>query len=207
MFVDKLESRFGLNTPIFADEIVEYFGEYTRAYVFRLIKKAGQAGELVSYSRGVYYIPRKTFFGKSTICSEMVAEKKYLRDGNEVYGVYAGINLLNQFGITTQVPNILEIVTNNETTRKRNVVIAGKEFIIRKARCEINAFNYLEYTLMQLFNDMNTKDRLDDFAKSQINSYIRKNNITMEKLLAMSAFFPSLIVKKMIGSGVLNGVF
>ena len=177
MFVDKLESRFGLNTPIFADEIVEYFGEYTRAYVFRLIKKAGQAGELVSYSRGVYYIPR------------------------------TGINLLNQFGITTQVPNILEIVTNNETTRKRNVVIAGKEFIIRKARCEINAFNYLEYTLMQLFNDMNTKDRLDDFAKAQINSYIRKNNITMEKLLAMSAFFPSLIVKKMIGSGVLNGVF
>ena len=207
MFADKLESRFGLNTPIFADEIVEYFGEYTRAYVFRLIKKAEQDGELVSYSRGVYYIPRKTFFGKSTICAEMVAEKKYLRDGNEVYGVYAGINLLNQFGITTQVPNTLEIVTNNETTRKRSVEIAGKKFIIRKARCEINALNYLEYTILQLFNDMNTKDRLDDFAKAQISSYIRKNNITMEKLLAMSAFFPPLTVKKMIGSGVLNGAF
>lgn len=207
MFINELENEFGLNTPIFADEIVEYFSDFTRAYVFRLIKKAEMNGELISYSRGVYFIPKKTFFGKSTICSEMVAEKKYVRDGKKIYGVYAGINLLNQFGITTQVPNILEIVTNNETTRKRNIMIAGKEFVLRKSRCEINADNYSEYTLLQLFNDMDSKDSLDDFAWSQVERYIRENGVTRENLLAMAVAFPSAALKKIIRCGIFNGAF
>ncbi len=205
MFISEIEKTFGFNTPIFTDEIVNLFSQYSRAYVFRLIKKAEQNGELVLYSRGVYFLPRKTFFGQSTICSEMVAEKKYLKDGELVYGIYAGINLLNQFGITTQVPNTLEIVTNNETTRKRKVVIDGKDFIIRKARCTITADNYPEYTLLQLFNEMSVQDELDDFARSQIEKYIKANNLTRERLLFMSMYFPALAVKNMLRSGTLNG--
>lgn len=207
MFIKELENKFGLNTPIFAEEIVNYFSNFSRAYVFQLIKKVEMEGALIPYSRGVYYIPKKTFFGKSTICSEMVAEKKYIRDGKEIYGVYAGVNLLNQFGITTQVPNILEIVTNNETTRKRNIMIAGKEFVLRKSRCEITVDNYSEYTILQLFNDMDSKDSLNDFAWAQLEKYISDNGVTTEKLLTMAVSFPSATVKKMIMSGILNGSF
>lgn len=207
MFIKELENKFGLNTPIFADEIVKCFCYFSRAYVFRLIKKAEMVGAIIPYSRGVYFIPKKTFFGKSTICSEMVAEKKYIRDGKEIYGVYAGVNLLNQFGITTQVPNILEIVTNKETTRKRSIMIAKKEFVIRKSRCEINIDNYSEYTILQLFNDMDSKEILDDFAMSQVEKYIKDNGVTRDKLLTMAVYFPSATVKKMIRSGILNGTF
>lgn len=205
MFIDEVKKEFGINTPIFADELLALFKQYTRAYVFRLIKKAEKAGELVAYSRGVYFIPRKTFFGQSTICSEMVAEKKYMRSGNSVYGVCAGLNLLNQFGVTTQVPNTLEIVTNNETTRKRKVVIDGKEFVVRRARCKITSDNYPEYTLLQLFNDMDEKDTLDKFALDQIASYMKEKSVTKEKLFSMSAYFPSIAAKNMIRSGALNG--
>lgn len=205
MLIERVIREFGYDTPIFAEEILELFNEFTRAYVFRLIKKAENAGELVCYSRGVYYVPRKTFFGASTICSEQVAEKKYLRDGDSVYGIYSGLSLLNQFGITTQVPNILEIVTNNETTRKRKVVIDGKEFILRKARCEITSENYPEYSLLQLFNDIDQQDSLDEFAKGQIGEYIRKNQLTNERINAMSLFFPAMASKNMLRSGVLNG--
>ena len=205
MFIDKIEKTYGTNIPIFADEIVALFHDYTRAYVFRMINKAEENGELVSYSRGVYYIPKSTFFGKSTICSEMVAEKKYLKNKESVYGIYSGLNLLNRFGITTQVPITLEIVTNNETTRKRKIEIGGREFILRKARCEITKDNYSVYTLLQLFNDMSDKDELDEFAKKQIGDYIVKNDVTTGKLFDMSKVFPSATLKKMIGSGILNG--
>lgn len=205
MLIERVIREFGYDTPIFAEEILELFNEFTRAYVFRLVKKAENAGELVCYSRGVYYVPRKTFFGVSTICSEQVAEKKYLRDGDSIYGIYSGLSLLNQFGITTQVPNILEIVTNNETTRKRKVVIDGKEFILRKARCEITSENYPEYSLLQLFNDIDQQDSLDEFAKGQIGEYIRKNQLTNERINAMSLFFPAMASKNMLRSGVLNG--
>lgn len=205
MFIEEIEKKYGVNTPVFADEIVALFDNYTRAYVFRLIKKAEEDGELISFSRGVYFIPKKTFFGQSTICSEMVAEKKYLKNNQEVYGVYAGLNLLNQFGVTTQVPNTMEIVTNNETTRKRKVTIEGREFILRKARCEITKENYPIYTVLQLFSDMSDTDNLDDFAKTQINDYMRSNEVTADKLFLMSKSFPAVTLKKMAKSGALNG--
>ena len=204
MFIEDIEKAFGLNTPIFADEIVALFSNYTRAYVFRLIKKAEVAGELVSFSRGVYFIPKKTFFGKSTICSEMVAEKKYLKNNQSVYGIYAGLNLLNRFGVTTQVPNTMEIVTNNETTRKRNVTINGRRFILRRARCEINNENYPTYTVLQLFSDMSNEDELDDFSITKINDYMSRNGIKADDLFYMSRSFPATTLKKIVRSGVLN---
>ncbi len=204
MFIEDIKKTYGENTPIFADEIVTLFSNYTRAYVFRLIKKAEDAGELVAFSRGVYFIPKKTFFGQSTICSEMVAEKKYMKNNQSVYGIYAGLNLLNRFGVTTQVPNTMEIVTNNETTRKRNVTINGRGFILRRARCEINKENYPTYTVLQLFSDMSNEDELDDFSKTQINDYMSNNKIKAEDLFDMSRSFPAATLKKMVRSGVLN---
>ncbi len=204
MFIEDIKKTYGENTPIFADEIVALFNNYTRAYVFRLIKKAEDAGELVAFSRGVYFIPKKTFFGQSTICSEMVAEKKYMKNNQSVYGIYAGLNLLNRFGVTTQVPNTMEIVTNNETTRKRNVTINGREFILRRARCEINKENYPTYTVLQLFSDMSNEDELDDFSKTQINDYMSNNKIKADDLFYMSRSFPAATLKKMVRSGVLN---
>lgn len=204
MFIEDIKKTYGENTPIFADEIVTLFSNYTRAYVFRLIKKAEDAGELVAFSRGVYFIPKKTFFGQSTICSEMVAEKKYMKNNQSVYGIYAGLNLLNRFGVTTQVPNTMEIVTNNETTRKRNVTINGRGFILRRARCEINKENYPTYTVLQLFSDMSNEDELDDFSKTQINDYMSNNRIKAEDLFDMSRSFPAATLKKMVRSGVLN---
>lgn len=206
MFIEDIQKAFGVNTPIFTDDIVALFKNFTRAYVFRLIKKSEEAGELVLFSRGVYFIPKKTFFGQSTICSEMVAEKKYLKNNQSVYGVYAGLNLLNQFGLTTQVPNTIEIVTNNETTRKRNVIINGREFILRKARCEINNENYATYTIMQLFSDMSNDDVLDDLSKTQIHNYMSDNKIKVDDLFYMSRVFPASTLKKIVKSGVLNAV-
>ncbi len=204
MFIEDIKKTYGENTPIFADEIVTLFSNYTRAYVFRLIKKAEDAGELVAFSRGVYFIPKKTFFGQSTICSEMVAEKKYMKNNQSVYGIYAGLNLLNRFGVTTQVPNTMEIVTNNETTRKRNVTINGREFILRRARCEINKENYQTYTVLQLFSDMSDEDELDVFSKKQIKNYLSNNKIKADDLFDLSRSFPAATLKKLVRSGVLN---
>lgn len=206
MFIQRLEDKFGTDTPIFAEEIIALFGEYTRAYVFRLINQAVRDGTLSCFSRGVYYIPRPSFFGKSTICSEMVAEKRYLNSDGEVYGVYAGLNLLNRFGLTTQVPNTPEIVTNNEATRKRKITIEGRAFILRKARCKITKENYPAYTLLQLFCDMDDSDVIDAFSKKQINDFVARNKVKAEDLLSMAMFFPAVTLKKMVRSGMIKEI-
>lgn len=206
MFITKLREKFNINVPIFTNEILELFDEYTRAYVFRLINKAKDAGELVQFDNRVYYIPQKTVLGLSTITADDVINKKYLRNGDEVYGVYSGLKLQNIFSVTTQMPNTVEIVTNNETMRKRQVEIDGRRFILRKARCPISKLNADAYTVLQLFNDIGTQIRLDDSAKDKVVNFIRKNNVSARELMNLATVFPAQTTKSLIVNGVLNEI-
>jgi hypothetical protein len=78
MFIERLQEQFNIDEPIFTNEIMNLFGEYTCAYVFRLINKAKKAGELMQFDSGVYYIPQMTVFGLSTITADDVINKKYM---------------------------------------------------------------------------------------------------------------------------------
>lgn len=204
MFIDTIKNAYGINTPIFEDEILNLFKKDTHLDVSRLVEQMVEEGKLILYSKGVYFIPKKTFFGQSTICSEMVAKKKYVQDNKFVYGIYAGLNILNAFGVTTQVPSVIEIVTNNETTEKRKITIKNRAVILHKSRCTITKYNYHAYTIVQLFYDMNNSDRIDSFSKILIDDYVKKNNITKEKILSMLNFFPSIVEKRIIKNGVIN---
>lgn len=205
-FISRLKDKFGLDSPIFTEEIISLFQEYTKAYVFRLIKESEENSFLKLYTRGVYYIPHNTIFGESTLYPEKVAERKYVKDKQNVYGINSGLSLLNQFQVTTQMPNVIEIVTNKEATRKRIVYINGKEFIIRKSRCQINSDNFPEYTLLQLFTEIDPRDIFDDLTVQLIKDYIKEYEITKEKLSLMALYFPSYTSKNIIRSGIFNEI-
>ena len=205
MFIERLQKAYGSGKPIFTEDILLLFSEFTKAYVFRLLKKAEDSGELVRFSRGVYCIPKKTFFGYSTISSNMVANDKYVVDGDNIIGIYSGLSLLNQFAISTQIPNVVEIVTNNEKTRKRLVEIDGMKFIVRKSRFEITKDNYSYYTILQLFLELGINPLLDDFSKQRIKEYISTNNIEQNRLIKYAMLFPAQVIKNLLGSEVLNG--
>ena len=154
----------------------------------------------------MYFIPKKTFFGQSTITADSVVEKRYLKELNDVYGIYSGLKLLNLFSITTQVPNVVEIVTNNETMRCREIEVNGRKFILRKSRFEIDKNNADMYMLLQVFNDLDAKTKLDDFAQRRLTSFIKEKGINLSKLLNLAMKFPAKTMKNLIGSGVLNGI-
>lgn len=206
MFIEKLKEKFNSNEPIFTNEILELFDEFTRAYVFRLINKAKGTGELVQFDNGVYYIPQKTILGLSTITADDVINKKYVQNGKDVYGVYSGLKLQNIFSVTTQMPNTVEIVTNNETMRCRKVEIDGRRFILRKSRCPISKTNADAYTVLQLFNDMRTQIKLDDWAKEKVIRFIKKNNVSARELMDLATVFPAQTTKNLIVNGVLNEI-
>ncbi len=205
MFIEKIKKQYNQGEPIFVEDILLMFSNFTRAYVFRLIKTAEQNGELVRFSRGVYFIPKKTLFGFSTLTSSIVANNKYITDGNSIYGVFSGLTLLNQFAVSSQVPNVIEIVTNNEATRKRVVDIDGMKFILRKSRFEITKENYNYYCLLQLFSELGDNPNLGDFAKQKIKKYIIENSIDRNELMKLAMKFPAQTLKNMIGSEVVNG--
>ena len=193
-----------MNEPIFTEEVLTLFPEYSRVQVFRFLKEATTSKELIQFCRGVYFIPKMTCIGiLSTIVPDDVIGKKYMSDGDRIYGVFAGLELLNAFSITTQVSAIIEIVTNNATLRYREIVIRGRTFILRKSRCEINKDNFAAYTIMQLFNDMLKRDRLYDSSLRILQDFVKTNGVSLAQLYALSSVFPAKAAKKFVSSGAI----
>lgn len=205
MLVERLKTKYNTNEPIFTSEILEMFKEYSRAYVFRLIDKAENKGELVGFDTGIYYMPTKSIIGISTITAEDVVNKKYIGYKDDVYGVYSGLNLQNMFSVTTQMPNTIEIVSNNESMRCRKIMIDGRTIILRKSRCKIDRTNVGAYTILQLISDMGIDEDMDDRAKDSISKYMRDNSVNNAALLSLARSFPAQTTKKLMYSGVLNG--
>ena len=207
MFIERLSEKFNINEPIFTEEILGLFPEYSRAQVFRYIGKAKENKKIVQFAKGVYYIPNITFWGDlSSITADSVIEKKYLRNADQTYGIFGGVKLLNNFSVTTQMAAVIEVVTNNETTRCREIEINGRRFILRKSRCEINKNNYAAYTILQLFNDFTEQDKLDESSRRRLFEYIKNRKVTQKQLLDLSIQFPARTTKKLIGSGVINEI-
>ena len=204
MLIEKLKEKYKVGEPIFIEDILLLFPEYTRAYVFRLIKRAEANGEIYKFSRGVYYLPKESFFGFSTLTPSMVANNKYVSDGEEVYGIYSGQTLLNQFALSSQVPNIVEIITNNEATRKRVVDIEGMKFILRRSRFDINKDNYRYYALLELFLELGFNPNMEEFEKQLIKNYMKENDIDQKKLIKYGMEFPAQALKNLIGCEVID---
>lgn len=204
MFIEKIRMAYDPNTPIFTKEILKLFPEYSRAQIFRLITNSIEKGELIKYSDGVYFMPTETIIGPSTINADMVIEKKYLRDDENVYGIYGGIKLLNTFSITTQMAGVIEVVTNNESTRRREILIKNRKYILKQSKCQINKENVGAYTIMELFNECDLGEKISDYSKKKIKDYANKMGTTKEQLLNISMFFPSKAIKNLLVNGVLN---
>lgn len=197
MFIDKLTENFNINEPIFTEEILDLFKEYSRAQVFRYIDKAKENKKIIQFTKGVYYIPNTTFWGDlSTITVDSVIEKKYLKNASDTFGVFGGIKLLNNFSITTQMAAVIEVVTNNETTRCRRISINGRNFILRKSRCKINTDNYAAYTILQLFNDFEKKDKLDESSRRRVVDYIKNTKLHKNNCLKCQNNFQHVLLKK-----------
>lgn len=207
MFIERLSKKFNSDEPIFTEDIIKLFSDYSRAQVFRYIEKAKENKEIVQFDKGIYYIPRVTFWGGlSTIAADDIVAKRYLRNDKRIYGVYSGIKLLNNFSVTTQMPAVIEVVSNNETMRRREIELSGRKFVLRKSRCEINAGNYAAYTILQLFNDFDNRDELNDSSRRRLLDYIKKQNVTQEQLFRMSANFPAKATKNLVKSGIINAI-
>ena len=202
MLVERLKTKFNTNEPIFTNEILEMFSEYSRSYIFRLIDKAEKKGEIINFDMGVYFIPTKTIIGTSTITVEDVVNKKYVNYKDDVYGIYCGLNLQNMFSVTTQMPNTIEIVSNNESMRCRKIMIDGRTIILHKSRCKIDRFNAQAYTVLQLLSEMGKITDINDRAKESIIRYMKENRVSNTDLVSLARFFPAQTIKNLMYSGV-----
>lgn len=198
-----LKTQYGENTPIFFEDIANVCSGYTRGRVYQLIDAAMNSGLLAKAGYDCYYIPTTTPFGKSLLNPRKVIEKKYISNNDEVYGFYTGLALLNIFGITTQMPNVIEVFTNNEATKSRRVTINNQTIIVKRARTTINNANYKEMMLLELFNLADISS-IDARATQKIVDYMKQNNISIQGIMKYAKFVPARAIKNFMSSEVQN---
>ncbi len=137
-------SLFGYDEPILTEDLLTMYPDLSRQAVYKKIENAVTRGFLTRYDRGVYYIPQATRFGASHLAADKVVARRWLhgRDGG-VQGYVSGAALANQVGVSEQVPAVLEVVTNREATRVREVRPFGgwRKILLRRPRREVTVEN------------------------------------------------------------------
>jgi len=196
----QIKSEFKLNTPIFLSDLEnknENSGDALRKSLSRMVKR----GEIRRFQKGIYYIPEKTIFGESTLNPADVIRRKYLGDEKNPCGVLTGMTLLNKWGLTTQVPNVIEISTNNETNRKRQVQIGSQAVILRRSRIPITNENVKLIEFLEALSsiDFNNSDQVN-----YLHTDLKNQGFSRSLLDQVLVTYPKRIYQKLVESGMID---
>ena len=176
MLLEFLKSKFGPGKPIFTED-AEPLG-LSAGNLRQQFKKLVDSRELFRYEPGVYFLP-DTNHEYYPISSNMVAEYKYITNGDEIYGYYSGYTFANQLGLCLQVPYKEEIVTNNTTAIAREVKVGNIPYYIRRAKIAITKENRNVLQLLDLLKDVEeyTDYCCEEEAPDIIRRHILRNKI------------------------------
>lgn len=176
MLLEFLKSKFGPGKPIFTED-AESLG-LSAGNLRQQFKKLVDAGELSRFEPGVYFLPDPNH-EYYPISSNMVAEYKYITNGDEIYGYYSGYTFANQLGLCLQVPYKAEIVTNNTTAIAREVKVGEIPFYIRRAKVAVTKENRNVLQLLDLLKDVEeyTDYCCEEEAPDIIRRHILRNKI------------------------------
>lgn len=197
-FREYIKDKYGLNSPIYAKDI--QFDGYSRSWICKELKKLVESGDIKRFGNGIYYFPIKMPYGEGVLSARKVVERRFLSDGSEVYGYVAGASLLNQTGLSTQVPNLLELVTNKESTRVRDIKVGNQRVRARRSRTTVTKENAKALQFLDLMNVI-TPSAMGETERLMLGKYIKASGVTRAEVSRYAGYFPARAMKNMLESG------
>lgn len=194
MLLEYLEEKYEVNEPIFVGDIDLPVSDTNLRQMFKTLC---DNGKIERYDTGIYYLKGKTRLkGGVTLSADKVARYKYVARNNRVNGYYSGYTFANQLGLTTQVPYVIEIVSNQASARCREVHVKNQKIILRRPRTEITEENCSVLQLLDLLKDLDqyvdgdVKD-----ASYRISQYVKKLGIQRSEIDKYIGFYPDKTYK------------
>ena len=196
-FFEYLSDTFGVNEPIFSTDIK--FGNYSKPWIAKQLSSLCESSKLVRFERGIYYIPVNTPFGKSVLNPNKVIERKYIMYNGIASGFYSGMTALNKLGLTTQMPNTIEICTNNETTKLRNIKVSNQNITLRRSRVRITNENLNVLSFLEIMNTV-PYGFFDNNRKALVKKLVKDSGISRSSILKYSSAFPDKAIRNLVES-------
>ena len=101
---------------------------------------------------------------------------------------------MNNIGLSTQVPNTYEIMTNKESTRVRKVKVENQEVVLRKSRVKINKDNYITLQFLEFITSTSIEFLINN--KEKIRKYFF-NNVDKNQVIKYMTEYPSKTIKNL----------
>ena len=153
MLYDYIIENYKEAEPIFFSDLK--IEDITKSALNQQLKKLCDKGLIMKYDTGVYYIPKLTLFHSSVgPNADMVARYRFISKGDNIDGFYGGNSFANQIGITTQVPRVVEIVSNNTNSSNREICIGNRKFYVRKPVVPITKENVYVLQMLELLKNL-----------------------------------------------------
>ena len=203
MLKSYLIENYGYNEPIFLNELsVDGMSENA---IRQSVKRLVAGGFLERYDNGIYYIPKRNgLLGKSYLDPSVVVMRKYVKSKVEIYGYVTGISFANQLGLTTQMPAVIEVVTNREATNGRVVTVGKQRVRIKKPTVFVSDSNA---ELLQFLDGVSQAEKYTELSiedtRDVLRAYVRRMCFTKEQLAEVSPVLTGATAKRLIEWGMI----
>ena len=194
MLYNYIKTHYKRAEPIFLSDLLRT--NITEPDFNQQLKELCEKGLLQQYDAEVYFIPKKTtlnsIIGPN---ADMVARYRFISKGDDVDGFYAGNPFANQIGISTQVPQVIEIVSNN-VSDDGEVLIGNRRFAVRKPIVPITKENVYVLQMLELlvkldaYLDCSYEENREKFAE-----YISIHGITKSDVELYMKEYPKSTLK------------
>ncbi len=191
-FINEYINRIDPGIPIYtenaAEEVAARFGisiEQAKKVVNVTLKRLADMdnNQLIRFNKGIYYKPKMTAFGPSKLNPMQVFVETYIKKGMNIIGYETGPSLLNQMGITTQIPKYRYFAANR-CQRYGDNVDTKLKVVLRRPLMNVNAETkpYLQL-LDALENKDNTPIDIENMQE-RLAGFVVQNNLDFKKLIA-----------------------
>ena len=202
-FYEYLVNSFGYNEPIMMNEIT--YRNYSKPWISKALADLCASGKLIRFEKGVYYAPKMTELGPSKLNPQKIIEKRYIASGDGRNGYYSGATFLNLTGLSAQVPNVVEIYTNAETAKVREISVGQFKALLRRARTPITKDNVAVQSFLELMNSV-SPSFFDDERRRIVSEYISRNCISRKDITKYAGAFPDKAMRTLVESEVIYDV-
>lgn len=201
--IEYLREVYGYWNPIFLKDV--RIGGKSKESIRKDLSRAAENGEIVRKAPGIYCFKKKDDLN-DIVSFEKIITLKYIKNDYgfpgldlDIYGYSTGLTFVHSIGLTTQVPAVLEIATNN-TSCKREIKIRGRRAILYKPKTGINRFNYKS---LQFFDALQylTENEIKE-NKNKLIDYI-KSNLSKSDFETYINLYPKKLLKVIVEEGLI----
>lgn len=195
-----LFENYGYNEPIIANDIHLNLNLNT-ASLRRSLNRMVQNEEIQRFDNGIYFFAKwNTILKQNSKLSErLVIERKYIRAGEQVYGYLSGLAFANQLGLTTQVPQNLEIVTEKNASKRRMIAFKSYRLTLKIPRISITKQNVKLLQILDLLSetDIYTESN-NQTLKLKSLDYLKDLQLSSQEIRQIILCYPNKTAKRLM---------